>query len=58
MSNGRNEAALDVPEGEQIDTSDMNEWRFPAGTKLFKELRDGVRVETRLMLKTGAGDDG
>ena len=47
-----------VPEGEQIDTSDMNEWRFPAGTKLFKEFtRDGVRVETRLMLKTGAGDD-
>jgi hypothetical protein len=43
-----------VPEGKHIDTHDMDDWRFPRGTKLWKEfVRDGVRVETRLMLNTG-----
>lgn len=47
-----------VPEGERIDTSDADSWRFPVGSKLWKEFsRDGVRVETRLLLKTGAGDE-
>lgn len=46
-----------IPEGEVVDTSDMDEWRYPEGTKLFKEFsRDGVRVETRILLKTGPGD--
>lgn len=45
-----------LPAGEQIDTSDMDNWRFPVGTKLWKEFEvDGVRVETRLLQKTGAG---
>jgi hypothetical protein len=36
----------------------MDAWRFPAGTKLWKEFtRDGVRVETRLLHKAGAGED-
>src|SRR5437660_12456660 len=36
-----------IPPGTQIDTSDMNHWNFPAGTKIWKEFtRDGVRVET------------
>lgn len=41
-----------LPPGEKIDTSDMNYWKFPVGTKLWKEFtRDGVRVETRYMVK-------
>src|SRR5262249_36612081 len=27
-----------VPPGQKIDTADMNEWRFPVGTKLWKEF--------------------
>jgi hypothetical protein len=39
-----------LPPGAQIDTSDMDSWQFPVGTKLWKEFtRDGVRVETRLI---------
>jgi hypothetical protein len=47
-----------LPPGTAIDTSDMNHWRFPMGTKLWKEFtRDGVRVETRYIVKIGPGDD-
>jgi mono/diheme cytochrome c family protein len=43
-----------LPPGTQIDTSDMDAWRFPVGTKIWKEFtRDGVRVETRLLRKDG-----
>lgn len=43
---------LHIPEGSQIDTSDIDEWKFPVGTKVWKEFsRDGVRVETRLIEK-------
>src|SRR5262249_14984415 len=46
-----------IPPGSQIDTTDMNHWRFPIGTKLWKEFtRDGVRVETRYIVKIGPGD--
>jgi hypothetical protein len=46
-----------LPEGTQIDTSDMDDWVFPVGTKAFKEFaRDGVRIETRLVWKRGEGD--
>jgi hypothetical protein len=39
-----------LPPGTQIDTSDMDHWVFPVGTKFWKEFtRDGVRVETRLI---------
>jgi hypothetical protein len=45
-----------LPEGTQIDTSDMDAWRFPVGTKLWKEFaRDGKRLETRLLWKTETG---
>jgi len=45
-----------LPPGGQIDTSDMNRWVFPVGTKFFKEfVRDGVRVETRMIEKLGDG---
>lgn len=46
-----------LPPGTQIDTTDMNYWKFPVGTKLWKEFtRDGTRVETRYMVKLLADD--
>lgn len=46
-----------LPPGTQIDTSDMDYWKFPVGTKLWKEFtRDGVRVETRYIVKTMPDD--
>ena len=47
-----------LPPGQQIDTSDMDEWTFPVGTKIFKEFSlpqgdasPGMRIETRLLWK-------
>lgn len=41
---------LILPPGTRIDTSDMDHWRFPVGTKAFKEFRLGdVLLETRLL---------
>lgn len=41
-----------LPPDTQIDTSNMDRWVFPVGTKLWKEFsRDGVRVETRFITK-------
>jgi hypothetical protein len=49
---------LELPEGQVIDTSDMDSWRFPAGTKLWKEFSvGGTRVETRLLEKVGPAED-
>lgn len=43
-----------LPPGSQIDTTSMDNWVYPVGTKLWKEFtRDGTRVETRLLYKTG-----
>ena len=45
-----------IPECEKIDTSDMNDWSFPVGTRFFKEFSvDGVKVETRYVQRLGAG---
>lgn len=45
-----------LPEGEQIDNSDADNWVYPAGTKLWKEfVVDGLRVETRFMEKLEDG---
>lgn len=45
-----------LPPEAQIDTSDMDSWQLPIGTKLWKEFtRDGVRVETRLLQRLSAG---
>lgn len=45
-----------LPPDTQIDTSDMDYWEYPVGTRLWKEFRrDGVRVETRLLYKIRAG---
>jgi hypothetical protein len=49
---------LYLPPGTQIDTSDMDAWVYPVGTKAWKEFtRDGKRVETRLLYKRRAGTD-
>lgn len=43
---------LRLPPGTAIDTTDMDHWRFPVGTKAWKEFRvDGKLVETRLLIK-------
>ena len=46
---------LYLPPGTQIDTSNMDYWVYPVGTRAWKEFtRDGVLVETRLLHKYGA----
>ena len=43
---------IQLPAGTKIDATDPNEWKFPVGTKVWKEFkRDGKRVETRLWQK-------
>jgi hypothetical protein len=43
---------IHLPDGTEIDTSDPDEWKFPIGTKLFKEFRwKGHRAETRVFWK-------
>jgi hypothetical protein len=43
---------LYLPPGAQIDTTTMDAWRFPVGTKAWKEFRvQGQLVETRLLWK-------
>jgi hypothetical protein len=43
-----------LPPGQPIDTSDMNHWVFPVGTRVFKEFAeaDGTPLEMRLFEKT------
>jgi len=46
-----------LPGGAQIDKSDMDEWVFPEGTKVWKQFSlGGVRIETRLLAKAGPTD--
>jgi hypothetical protein len=48
---------VSLPPGAAIDTSDMDEWSFPVGTKFWKEFRwRGKRVETRYLEKRAPGD--
>jgi hypothetical protein len=43
---------LYIPPGAKIDTSRLDAWKFPAGTKVWKEFRlDGKLIETRLFWK-------
>ncbi|MEY4514863.1 MAG: hypothetical protein RLZZ450_6985, partial [Pseudomonadota bacterium] len=43
-----------LPPGTSIDTSDMDYWKFPPGTKIWKEFaKDGKVLETRYMAKYG-----
>ena len=46
-----------LPNDRPIDTSNLDEWRFPQGTKVWKQFSvGGVRIETRLLEKRGPGD--
>lgn len=46
-----------LPSGQQIDTSNMDEWVFPEGTKVWKQFTvGGARLETRLLEKRGPTD--
>jgi hypothetical protein len=49
---------MQLPAGTKIDTTDMNYWKFPVGTKLWKEFTSegGTRIETRFIMKV-ADDD-
>lgn len=43
---------LYLPPSAQIDTSNMDVWKFPVGTKVWKEFKlDGKLIETRLFWK-------
>jgi len=46
-----------LPDGQQIDTGNMDEWLFPEGTKVWKQFSvAGTRIETRLLQKRGPTD--
>src|SRR5688572_24491791 len=46
-----------LPEGGAIDSSDPDHWRFPVGSRFFKEFsQSGRRLETRLIERFGPGD--
>jgi hypothetical protein len=48
---------ISLPDSQQIDTSNMDEWVFPEGTKVWKQFSlAGVRIETRLLEKRGPND--
>jgi mono/diheme cytochrome c family protein len=44
-----------IPRGRFIDASNPDVWRFPIGTRLWKEFRFGRRAETRFIERTRAG---
>ncbi|HEU4537954.1 MAG TPA: hypothetical protein VFS00_27730, partial [Polyangiaceae bacterium] len=45
-----------LPPGTKVDASDVEHWRFPIGTRVYKEFAlDGKRLETRLIERTGEG---
>ena len=48
---------LQLPAGAKIDTDEIDHFRFPVGTRLWKEFsRGGRRIETRLIERVGLGD--
>jgi hypothetical protein len=47
---------IQLPAGSKIDTSDMDDWVFPTGTKIWKQFSlAGQVVETRLIWKQASG---
>lgn len=47
---------IQLPAGARIDVGDADAWRFPVGTKLWKEFAwDGHKVETRFFWLTPTG---
>lgn len=50
---------VSVPSGAQVDTSAIDLWQFPIGTKAWKEFRvAGKLIETRFLWKRAQGVDG
>src|SRR5690606_23364391 len=46
-----------LPEGAVIDSSDMDFWTYPVGTRIWKEFSvEGARIETRLLWKQAPGE--
>jgi hypothetical protein len=48
-----------VPKGTQIDASDANGWKFPIGTRFWKEFQEpgtDIPVETRIYYKKDEGE--
>ena len=49
---------IQLPAGAVIDTGDMDHWKFPVGTRFFKEFaREGKRLETRAILRVSDTGD-
>lgn len=49
---------IQLPDGAQIDSSDMDHWLFPVGTKWFKEFSlGGKRLETRMIWRVADTGD-
>lgn len=43
---------IELPDGQPIDASSMDDWTFPVGTKVWKEFQfQGIKIETRLLWK-------
>jgi hypothetical protein len=48
-----------IPAGSKIDTTDMDDWVFPVGTKVWKQFSLGGQIiETRLLWKASTGLSG
>jgi hypothetical protein len=44
---------IQLPDGQNIDATTPDEWKFPVGTKVWKEFRSNDRrIETRLLWKS------
>jgi hypothetical protein len=47
---------VSLPGCDKIDTSNMDAWSFPVGTRFWKEfVVQGKKIETRLIMRTGPG---
>ncbi len=46
---------ISLPAGGVIDASEPDAWRFPVGTRLWKEFSAGRRLETRLIERAADG---
>ncbi len=48
---------LYLPPGTKIDITDFDEWKFPVGTRVWKEfVVEGKRIETRIFVKAADQD--
>jgi mono/diheme cytochrome c family protein len=53
------ERFISLPKGKKIDASDPNEWKFPVGTKVWKQFSvANKRMETRYFVKLFEGSQG